>query len=514
MREAVVDIRQEAEGSVSEENKCMKVRFNERATKVLTYLIVGMILSAYPVVYYFYYNSWITSESYWSFMSYTAVINILMLLVYVFLGKKKSGKYLIVTLMYTLPISITSTIYTLSAWAVLFLYLILTVIFLDRRILFLSSALGLINLAVIIAYDFTAVNDTIEFYIMFLLYAFTAVAGLVVVNNGENLISEIETHGSKAASQSEQMKRIMDAAQDTIQKLRGSSQSLDRTSSSISEAAMEVDRAIEDIASSTSSQAEDTEQGAAKVKSLGSLLSGQADSISQLTNKTHEASSLRESSMNNLTSLTENTRSSIENVKEIEAMIQSTSESVEKIEAASTEIASISEQTNLLALNASIEAARAGEEGKGFAVVAEEIRKLAEQSHRFNEEIVDVISRLTSQAKEAVGSVKSLRAITKEQQGSLDDTNIQFESLSDALVILEKVIFSVAQAGEQMEEKTEELIDIMSSLSASSEENASTTEEIAASTGSTTAGIETISKAIHDITLEVGELEKVLFEEL
>lgn len=74
---------------------------------------------------------------------------------------------------------------------------------------------------------------------------------------------------------------------------------------------------------------------------------------------------------------------------------------LQKVNTLLTGIQNIADQTNLLALNASIEAARAGEHGKGFAVVAEEVRKLAEQSNHFANEINEVTKTLFSSSNEA-----------------------------------------------------------------------------------------------------------------
>ena len=77
----------------------------------------------------------------------------------------------------------------------------------------------------------------------------------------------------------------------------------------------------------------------------------------------------------------------------------------------------------MLALNAAIEAARAGEAGKGFAVVADEIRKLAEQSSVFSNEIASVIHELSFKSAETVQTMHSVQNMFTEQSEAVITQN-------------------------------------------------------------------------------------------
>lgn len=488
-----------------------KQAFEQKATTFLAFIMGSMTLSIYPVFGLFLWLDWITSTDFWIFLVLTILVVSGIFALRKYSIEKDSTKYWITALIYCLPLPIWYILeQSVIVWIVVFLYLVLTMLYMNRKVLILSTLLGLINLVIYMALGWAPFVEMIDYILAFLIFGFAGASSYFVVMNGEQLILNVEASSEESQEQATQMKQIIETATATIESLTTSATSLEQTSQSIVHASNEVGRAIEDIASSTSSQAEDTESGAQHVTDLGNLLGSHDNLLGQLTRKTSQAGQLRESSMDNLKSLTKNTEESIESISEIDTMIKSTSDSVAKIENASSQIAAIAEQTNLLALNASIEAARAGEEGKGFAVVAEEIRKLAEQSRSFNAEIAEVIEDLLRQAQGAVTAVDHVQSITTEQQVSLDDTNKQFKSLSGALLALETVIKEVSVTGEDMKKKTEELIDIMQSLSATSEENASTTEEISASIGTTNQDIERISEEINDITKQVKELEQVI----
>ncbi|WP_079708833.1 methyl-accepting chemotaxis protein [Paraliobacillus ryukyuensis] len=289
-----------------------------------------------------------------------------------------------------------------------------------------------------------------------------------------------------------------------------SSQQLMATSQQTVKAADEVATTIDEIATGASSQASDTEAGAVQIQDLAGLIEKDQQYVSSLVESTDNVSALKDEGLASLKELIDKTNVNAKSIEEIKEIITTTNQSAEKISSASQMIKSISEQTNLLALNAAIEAARAGEAGKGFAVVADEVRKLAEQSNEFTEDIVQIIQELRAKTENAVTTMNHVVDNTNSQEESLELTNTKFVGIADAIEIMKKAMSSITESGQGMLVKKNELISLIDSLSAIAEQNAAGAEEASASVEEQTASMQELANSTH----ELAELAETMQESI
>jgi methyl-accepting chemotaxis protein len=183
-------------------------------------------------------------------------------------------------------------------------------------------------------------------------------------------------------------------------------------------------------------------------------------------------------------------------------------------------IADIASQTNLLALNAAIEAARAGEHGKGFAVVADEVRKLAERSSQATKEIGELIASIQGTVSEAVLAMDDG---TKEIENGVSRANQSGEAIHGILKTIELVnqqVKEIADASQQIDSSTQELINSIGIASTIVRENVTSTEQmtirsnevmqtienIASISEENSAAIEEVSASVEEMNAQVDEV--------
>ena len=270
----------------------------------------------------------------------------------------------------------------------------------------------------------------------------------------------------------------------------------------------EIARNIEEIAGGATNQAQDTENAVGNMTELGAIIGNDQRKLAELNQSIAVVTTLKEEGIHHIQEFVKKTTTNQHASQEINEVIVNVHDSAGEIYQASQMIKTIADQTNLLALNAAIEASRAGEAGKGFAVVADEIRKLAESSKQFTEEISLVIHELQQKTERAVTTMKDVSSMANEQTVSVQETQSKFDGIAIAIGKTQTIIAALNESGNMMAHKKDNIINIIENLSAISEENATGSEEASASIEEQAVAIEQIATIIDELANLAEEMNQ------
>ena len=302
--------------------------------------------------------------------------------------------------------------------------------------------------------------------------------------------NELGAMGDALSDLIAKLKNIVGHLQESAGKLDEAGTSMDEMASQCSNATDEVSRAVDEISRGAVSQAEEIEHASGQIVEVGAQIESIVECVGRQSAVSVSMSQAGDKSMETMHQLSVSTDKTVSALNSIAQQIQLTNESVQKISEATELITSIASQT------------RAGEAGIGFAVVATEIQKLSVQSNDATVEIQSIISTLQNEAQKTVDEMKNAEVLMKEQQEKLEDTKSKFRDVSNGIQVSKKGTEEIRVSADVADNSRTTVIDVISNLSAISQENAASAQETAAS-------MEELNATFNMIAEEANRLKQI-----
>ncbi|MCH2241696.1 MAG: methyl-accepting chemotaxis protein [Aquabacterium sp.] len=230
-----------------------------------------------------------------------------------------------------------------------------------------------------------------------------------------------------------------------------------------------------EIAQGSRSLSDRTEQQSCDVQRTASAMEQMTSAVRQTADHAHEVAQLTETATRVAGQGGQAVGEIVGTMDDIEATSRRVAEIIGVIEG-------IAFQTNILALNAAVEAARAGEQGRGFAVVATEVRALAHRVGDAAKEVRELVGASVEQVAGGSRRVRAAEAIIAELVGSVN-----------------QVSGLVAQISGAAREQSRGIADVngaVSSIDATTQQNAALAEQTAAASGSLEIRAATLMRAV------------------
>lgn len=318
----------------------------------------------------------------------------------------------------------------------------------------------------------------------------------------KSVIREVTTLIRASAALKDKLNSIVTEVDGHAMQLDNNMESLNVLASASSKGANQIRQAIDELSKTAVSLAENVQSVNAGMMEMGNnvtAIHSETVTLNENSDKMDHANRNASESMN-LVLTSSHTSSAI--IEEMIVQVKATNEAIASISKAVELISDITSQTNLLSLNASIEAARAGQAGRGFAVVATEIKQLADQSSQGAAAIKNIADDILEKSNKSVELTERMRALAEKEQADIGSAKTGFDTLSQIIEANVATAGTIAEKTKNLEELKQTIINNITELSAISEENAASNEEV-------TANVSSIAESIDRISEDTGMIKKV-----
>ena len=320
--------------------------------------------------------------------------------------------------------------------------------------------------------------------------------------SGSSQIAETDKLITASRILKEKLNDIVSGVNEHVLNLQQDTASLKERADFCNDGTKQISQAMEELSVTAVTLAENVQDVNAKSLEMGNAITDINGDVQVLSDNSNHMDKANEDAAKSIETVLDSSNRSSAIVDKIPNQIEETNQAISSINEAVDLIMDITGQTSLLSLNASIEAARAGQAGRGFAVVADEIKKLSEQSAQGADTIKQVADNIFEKSNESVALVNEVRELIGKEQEDISVTKESFEILSKTINDNLVAVSRISEKTKQLDTIKQAIIGNINDLSAISEENAASNQEVSAN-------ITNIAESIDEMNAATGHVNNI-----
>lgn len=320
--------------------------------------------------------------------------------------------------------------------------------------------------------------------------------------SGSSKIAETDKLITASRILKEKLNDIVSGVNEHVVNLQQDTASLKERADFCNDGTKQISQAMEELSVTAVTLAENVQDVNAKSLEMGNAITDIDGDVQVLSDNSNHMDKANEDAEKSIETVLDSSNRSSAIVEKITNQIEETNQAISSINEAVDLIMDITGQTSLLSLNASIEAARAGQAGRGFAVVADEIKKLSEQSAQGADAIKQVADNIFEKSNESVALVNEVRELIGKEQEDISVSKESFEILSKTINDNLVAVSRISEKTKQLDTIKQAIIGNINDLSAISEENAASNQEVSAN-------ITNIAESIDEMNAATGHVNNI-----